>query len=142
MVTKVKLFSFKGPGHFIGEYWNINTDEPEFAGMNFVMEGNNEFRVDGETEPSLNYLGSKDSFNFSWGWHRVFNGYKVGMNYLTFRFDHAKVVFEDEGKSDKHSRLSTYRFRDRDAIHFDQTLALTINWTAEFRGLPEWESTT
>ena len=135
--TTEKLFTLTGPGHLIGEYWNINTDEPEFAGMNFVMEGNNEFRVDGDTEPSINYLGSEDSFNFSWGWHHPFDGYKVGINYLSFRFDQAKVVFEDEDKDGKLSRLSTYRFRDRDAIHFDQTLALTINWTAEFKGSPE-----
>src|SRR5208337_1770732 len=84
-----------------------------------------------------NYLGSEDSFNFSWGWHHPFDGYKVGINYLSFRFDQAKVVFEDEDKDGKLSRLSTYRFRDLDAIHFDQTLALTINWTAEFKGSPE-----
>jgi len=134
--TTQKLFSLTGPGHLIGEYWNINTDEPEFAGMNFVMEGNNEFRVDGEREPSLNYLGSEDSFNFSWGWHQLFNGYKAGINYLSFRTAQGKLVFDSEGDGGKRSRLSTYRFRDRDAIHFDKRLVLTINWTAEFRGLP------
>jgi hypothetical protein len=134
--TTEKLFSLRGPGHLIGEYWNINTDEPEFTGMGFVMEGNNEFRVDEDTEPSINYLGSEDSFNFSWGWHHPFDGYKVGINYLSFRFDQAKVIFEDEDKDGKLSRLSTYRFRDRDAIHFDHTMELTVNWTKEFRFSP------
>jgi hypothetical protein len=128
--TAQKVFSLRGPGHLIGEYWNINTDEPEFTRMHFVMEGNNEFRVDGEKEPSLNYLGSEDSFNFSWGWHQLFNGYKVGINYLSFRPTQAKVVFDNEDKEGKQSRLSTYRFRDRDAIHFGLTLELAINWTS------------
>jgi len=133
--TTLKLFSLQGPGHLIGESWNINTDEPEFAGMAFVMEGNDEHRVEGEAEPSLNYLGSEDSFNFSWGWHQLFTGYKVGINYLSFIYGEGyKVSFE--GKEAKQSRLSTYRFRDRDAIHFAHTLDLTINWTKEFRTLP------
>jgi hypothetical protein len=135
--TTESVISLTGPGHLIGEYWNINTDEPEFAGMNFVMEGNNEFRVDGEKEPSLNYLGSEDSFNFSWGWHQLFNGYKVGINHLSFRLVQSKVVLDNEDKEGKVSRLSTYRFRDRDAIHFVDRLRLTIDWTREFR-TPEW----
>lgn len=128
------MFTLKGPGHLIGEYWNINTDEPEFAGMNFVMEGNQEFRIDRELKPSINYLGSEDSFNFSWGWHHLFDGYKAGINYLSFSFAHGKVTFEDKGN--KQSRVSTYRFRDRDAIHFDRELKLTTNWTHEFRHSP------
>ncbi len=134
--TIQKVFSLRGPGHLIGEYWNINTDEPAFEGMTFVMEGNKEYRIDGETEPSINYLGSEDSFNFSYGWHALFDGYKTGINYLSFRFgEGSKVVFE--GKEGKQSRLSTYRFRDRDAIHFNRTLEQTINWTKEFRFWPE-----
>jgi hypothetical protein len=135
--TTQNLFSLTGPGHLVGEYWNINTDEPEFAGLNFVMEGNNEFRVDGEKEASLNYLGSEDSFNFSWGWRQLFNGYKNGINYLSFKLTPAKLVFENESREGKRSRLSTYRFRDRDVIRFERTLLLTVNWTAEYRSSPE-----
>ena len=131
------MFSLRGPGHLIGEYWNINTDEPEYAGMKFVMEGNNELRVDDEAEPSINYLGSEDSFNFSWGWHYPFTGYKVGINYLSFRFDRGNVIFENGDKPAKLSRLSTYRFRDRDAVHFARALKLTLNWTKEFRSSPD-----
>ena len=47
-----------------------------------------------------------------------------------------KVSFIDEAKEGKLSRVSTYRFRDRDVIRFDKTLDLTVNWTAEFRALP------
>jgi len=48
-----------------------------FSGMAFVMEGNNEYRVDGEREPVINYLGSECAFSFCWGWRQVFNGYKT-----------------------------------------------------------------
>jgi hypothetical protein len=128
------MFSLPGPGHLLGEYWNINTDEPVFEGMTFVMEGNREYRIDGETEPSINYLGSEDSFNFSWGWHALFNGYKAGINYLSFKFGEGfKISFE--GQERKLSRVSTYRFRDRDVIHFNHRLEQTVDWTKEFRSL-------
>ena len=44
--------------------------------MGFVMEGNSEFRVDGEAMSSINHLGSEDSFNFYWGWRRLFSSHK------------------------------------------------------------------
>ena len=130
--TAQKMFRLEGPGHLVGEYWNVNTDEPLFSGMDFVMEGNTEHRVDGEEEPSVNYLGSEDSFTFSWGWRRPFNGHKAGINYLSFRRETNpdKLVMQD--KQNRHSRISTYRFRDRDAIHFGKSLELTINWSKEF----------
>jgi hypothetical protein len=134
--TKQKIITLPGPGHLIGEYWSINTDEPAFEGMTFVMEGNKEYRVDGESEPSINYLGSEDSFNFSWGWHALFNGYKVGINHVNFKFtDNFKTVFDS--KEEKVSSVSTYRFRDRDVIRFERSLEETVNWTEEFRYSPE-----
>jgi len=129
--TKQKIFTLPGPGHLIGEYWSISTDEPVFEGMTFVMEANKEYRVDGETEPAINYLGSEDSFNFSWGWHALFEGYKVGINYLNFKIlDNFKVMFDD--KESKVSTVSTYRFRDRDVIRFEHSLEQLLNWTEEF----------
>jgi len=130
--TTKTMFRLTGPGQLVGAYWNINTDEPTFRGFNFVMEGNTEHRVDAEKEPSVNYLGSEDSFNFSWGWHKIFTGYKVGINYLT-GFNYEGHRNSDLGKQ---NRLSVYRFRDRDVIRFKRSLELTINWTKELRGDP------
>jgi hypothetical protein len=127
--TTQTFFRLKGPGHLVGEYWNINTDEPAFKGANFVMEGNPEHRVDGETEPSVNYLGSEDSFDFSWGWSRLFNGYKNGTNYLSWLPPEQPA--HGESKPPNETRLSVYRFRDRDVVRFQKSLELTINWTKE-----------
>jgi len=121
--TTQTYYHLRGPGHLIGEYWLLQTDEPAFHGMAFVMEGNNEYRVDGEREPAINYLGSECAFNFCWGWQRVFNGYKIGLNL----------------KNDKpgESVVSTFRFRDRDVIRFRDSLDFTINWTQEFKRIPQ-----
>ncbi len=47
--TQRRFFHIDGPGHLVGEYWLIQTDEPLFENMTFVMEANNEIRVDGES---------------------------------------------------------------------------------------------
>jgi len=120
--TERPFFEIDGPGQLVGEYWLIQTDEPLFADMNFVMEGNNEYRVDGEGEPSINYLGSECAFNFGWGWRTVFSGYKVGVN------------FRDPKPGE--SAVSTFRFRDRDVIRFREKLGLTVNWSEEFKTIP------
>jgi hypothetical protein len=137
--TAQAFFHLKGPGHLVGEYWNINTDEPAFQRATFVMEGNTEHRIDGETVPSVNYLGSEDSFNFSWGWTRLFSGYKNGTNYLSFLPPEQPA--HGEARPANETRLSIFRFRDRDVIRFPKSLDLTINWTKEFRlgRLPEAE---
>jgi len=120
--TQRPFFQIDGPGHLVGEYWLIQTDEPLFAGMTFVMEANNEYRVDDEREPSINYLGSECAFNFGWGWQTVFNGYKVGVNLLDLKAGETAV--------------STFRFRDRDVIRFREKLGLTLNWSEEFKTIP------
>ena len=130
--TRLKVFTLPGPGHLVGEYWCINTDEPMFQGMDFVMEANKEFRVDGEKEPSINYLGSEDSFNFSWGWHALFNGTKAGINHLNFRLEDGFKAIYDENQGTL-STISTYRFRDRDVLRFDHSLEQTLDWSGEFR---------
>jgi hypothetical protein len=120
--TQQSFFQIDGPGHLVGEYWLIQTDEPLFADMNFVMEGNNELRVDGESRPSINYLGSECAFDFGWGWRTVFNGYKVGVNF------HNPKAGE--------TAVSVYRFRDRDVIRFREKIALIVNWGEEFKTIP------
>ncbi len=122
--TTWEVYRLRGPGHLIGEYRNLRTDEPLFAGLMFVMEGNNQYQADGEAEASIQYLGSEDSFNFSWGWRGLFNGRKIGINQIV-------------NKKGEETALSTYRFRDRDVIRFGDDLRLTIDWTSEFRGLPQ-----
>ena len=78
-------------GHLIGRQLSMSTDEPFFGGFTFMMEGNNEVRIDTE-EPihdgpykkdnraAYDYLGSEDSFGFSWGWNH-YAGLRMGTPY-------------------------------------------------------------
>ena len=116
--TDRQFFHIDGCGHLIGRAFSICTAEPYFKDFHFIMEGNNEFRINGEAEPSIDYLGTEDSFGFSWGFRHLFNGAYNGINHL------------DRGTP---NMLSIYRFLDQNAIRFTKSLDLRIDWTHEFR---------
>jgi hypothetical protein len=113
--TREEFFRVKGRGHFLGRQFSVVTDEPKFQGYGFVMEGNNEVNVDGEMR--YDYLGSEDSFSFSWGFNEVWTGPHAGMTYLQMN-----------GPT---SRLSIYRFHDHSPIRFEKELSWFIDWKNE-----------
>jgi len=117
--TKLHALSISGNGHLLGRTYSICTDEPFFDQFHFVMEANNEFRIDGEVDPSLNYLGTEDSFSFSWGFQKEYNGPYAGMNYINC------------DNTTHNSMLSIYRFMENNVIRFQKSLDLTINWSQE-----------
>jgi hypothetical protein len=119
--TKVAFFHVKGAGHVLGRQFSVVTDEPRFKRYHFVMEGNNEVDIDGQ-ERVVDYLGSEDSFTFSWGFQTTFAGLHAGM----------PVV-----QTDDMNLLSIYRFHDHMPIRFTKELTWSINWEFEFRRRPD-----
>jgi DUF2961 family protein len=81
------------------------------------MEGNNEVRIDGDSKPTDDYLGTEDSFSFSWGFRDVYSGPYCGLNYI---------------QTARPSMLSIYRFRQSNAIRFSSSLEWHINWSYEW----------
>jgi len=114
--SREEFFRVKGRGHFVGRQFSIATDEPRFANFTFVVEGNNEVDIDGRRR-QFDYLGSEDSFTFSWGFNKVFTTPHAGMNHVTVG-----------GSS---SRLSIYRFHDHMPIRFEKEIVWTIDWRSE-----------
>jgi len=123
--TSHTFFQIEGTGHVIGRQLSILTDEPFFRGFNCVMEGNNEIDVDGR-ERAFDYLGTEDSFTFSWGFQEEFVGLRSGMPH---------VVHGDSNS------LSIFRFHDHMPIRFDKSLTWRINWQEEkgFVTSPKWQ---
>ena len=113
--TRETFFHVEGRGHVVGRQFSIATDDPRFADFHFVMEGNNEIDVDGRPRV-IEYLGSEDSFTFSWGFQRPFIGPHAGMPLVT------------------KTRLSIYRFHDPMPIRFEKELTWSIDWTNEVFG--------
>ena len=118
--TSETLFHVEGSGHFLGRQFSVATDEPLFQNFELVMEGNNEVDIDGQ-ERALDYLGTEDSFTFSWGFQTTFAGLHAGMPYIR--------------KSDTLA-LSIFRFHDHMPIRFSREFTWRINWRHEFY----WES--
>jgi hypothetical protein len=116
--TILPLLHIDGRGHLVGSQFSITTAEPVFKEFFFIMEGNVEHRIDGEEKPSIDYLGTEDSFGFSWGFRETCCGLRSGINYLQ------TAEFPNE--------LSIYRFRDQNPISFERSLDVRINWQHEF----------
>lgn len=116
--TDEHVVTLRGPGHLVGQSWSIATAVPHFGSFVFVMEGNNEVRIDGSADPSIDYLGTEDAFGFSWGFQDRFIGQRNGIPFVQHRDP---------------ALLSVYRFRDADAIRFEESYDLRIDWTNEFR---------
>jgi hypothetical protein len=122
--TSELMFALDGTGHLLGRQYSVVTDEPLFREFGFVMEGNNEVDVDGQ-ERTLDYLGTEDSFTFSWGFKEPFAGLHAGMTLV---------------KPGPTNFLSIYRFHDHMPIRFSRQLRWRINWQQEqlFIVQPKW----
>jgi hypothetical protein len=122
--TDETFFEVEGTGHVVGRQYSVVTEEPLFRGFSYVMEGNNEVDIDGQAR-RLDYLGSEDSFTFSWGFQQTFAGLRAGMTLV---------------KPELPSMLSIYRFHDHQPIRFTKSLRWHINWSQEkhFFDNKEW----
>jgi hypothetical protein len=116
--TAERFFTIEGEGHLLGQAWSVATDDPFFHAFWFVVEGNNEFRIDGEAEPSVNYLGSECAFGLHWGFKERYAGAFHGINL---------VQAEDP------ALVSVYRFRATGGLRFRSGLTLDVSWQNEFK---------
>jgi len=118
------FFEIQGTGHLLGRQYSVITDEPLFRKFSFVMEGNNEVDIDGQ-QRRLDYLGTEDSFTFSWGFQETYTGLRTGMALV----EHGDL-----------NRLSIFRFHDHQPIRFNKSLRWHINWSHEsfFTKQPKW----
>lgn len=116
--TSELLFEVRGSGHLLGRQFSVTTDDPLFRGFYYVMEGNNEVALDGR-ERALDYLGTEDSFTFSWGFRKTFAGRSAGMPLV------------EPGGEGRPAALSIFRFHDRMPIRFRRSLSWRIEWGQE-----------
>lgn len=123
--TNHSFLHIDGCGHLLGRAWSICTDEPFFNLFSFVEEGNNEVRIDGAERPTIDYLGSEDSFGFSFGFRDTYAGPYSGINYQ---------------QRATPSMLSIYRFFHNNVIRFNKSLDWRINWSYEWTRNAEFQS--
>jgi Protein of unknown function (DUF2961) len=126
--TNHTFLELEGTGQILGRQFSVITNEPFFNKYNTVMEGNNEIDIDGQ-ERVVDYLGTEDSFTFSWGFNDTFAGLYAGMTLIDV--DNPAL-----------QRLSIYRFHDYMPIRFKESLKWSINWSHEvaFTRNPAWHA--
>ena len=68
---KLELCSISGAGSIVAHWLQISGDKAECKRGQFLCEGNDEFYLNGETHPSVEYLGTEDLYGFSYGFHNI-----------------------------------------------------------------------
>jgi hypothetical protein len=119
---QLPLLDTNGRGHFLGCHLTAVSACPHFAENQGICEGNDEFFVDGSSEPSCNYLGTEDFFGFSWNWRSLWYDDYSGTTYLN-----------DE---DGITKLACYRFLLNDPVRFRESLSVRINYQHELKNIP------
>lgn len=109
----------EGNGILIAHWMHIEASHPGCWEGNLICEANDEFYIDGEKEPSLEYLGTEDFYGYSWG----FQGMQSD--------GRSAITCEDE-KERGDIRLTMLRCRDQDKIRFLDSCRLEINYRQEF----------
>lgn len=102
------VFDAVGQGQFIG--WNMTIRAPLPQG-GYPVDENENFFIDGETEPSISWQGLEDSFGFSWGFPETAN---------TFPLTGWQPFYQNGA--------AAYRFCLNDRISFRKTLRMTVGF--------------
>lgn len=105
--TEYAVFEAKGRGQWIG--WNMTIHAPGSAG-GYPVDENENFYIDGEREPSIEWQGLEDSFGFSWGFPEQANG------------------FAYTGYQPYYNGAAAYRFNDGDRISFAKSVRMTVGF--------------
>ena len=116
---KLELCNIAGPGAIVAHWFQIQSDNPECKGGRLLCEGNDEFYLNGEDEPSVEYLGTEDFYCYSWGFQE-----KQSDNY-------GAIIKLDELPSGG-SRVAMLRCRDADRISFSDGCVGILDYTQEF----------
>ncbi len=114
------LAELAGPGTLRAHWLSLGSDIPQAREGEYVCEGNQEFYVDGETTPSLEYLGTEDAYGHSWGLGGV--GSTDGYSALT----------EVSHPREEWTWITMLRCRTEDAIGFETSLRLLLDYTQEY----------
>ncbi|MCX5757542.1 MAG: DUF2961 domain-containing protein, partial [Candidatus Hydrogenedentes bacterium] len=102
------VFDAVGRGHFIG--WNMSIRAPLPQG-GYPVDENENFFIDGETEPSIAWQGLEDSFGFSWGFPESAS---------TFPLTGWQPFYQNGA--------AAYRFCLNDRISFRKSLRMTVGF--------------
>ena len=115
----VTLCNVHSAGTIKAHWLALGTDLDLAWNGEYICEGNQEFYVDGEERPSLEYLGTEDVYSHSWG----FAG--------TGGDDYAQIIRMDH-PTDTRTEIAMLRCRSYDSISFQKELKVLLDYRDEY----------
>jgi len=118
------LFELNRPATIVAHWMQYESAKSPHGEV--ICEGNQEFYLDGDKTPTLNYLGTEDVYGYSWG-------------YKGIQSDNFAAIIKQEDLKPSGSRIAILRCRERDTISFKQSCKwvltyLTDPWTIKTLG--------
>lgn len=111
----VTLCEVNSAGNIVAHWLQFESDDPLCPRGELLCEGNQEFYLDGGTEPALEYLGTEDLYGFSWGFQDI-------------QSDGVVAILKREELPSGGARIAMLRTRGIDRIRFQQSCRLVLNY--------------
>jgi len=113
------LADIQGRGTVKAQWLCLNTDLDLAWDGEYICEGNQEFYIDGETSPSLEYLGTEDAYAHSWG---------LGASTC----DGYSVIAGVQHPCENQTEITMLRCRMEDSIGFEKSLQLKLDYSQDY----------
>lgn len=113
------LADIQGGGTVKAQWLCLSSDLELAKNGEYICEGNQEFYIDGETVPSIEYLGTEDAYAHSWGLGPV-----SGDGYALL----SGVCHPTEDVTE----VSMLRCRTEDSIGFKNSLKLLLDYSQDY----------
>ena len=112
------LCELSGPGAVVAHWLQFESEDPLCPGGELLCEGNQEFYLDGASQPALEYQGTEDLYGFSWGFKEV-------------QSDFYCAILKRQELPGGGARIALLRSRLGDRIQFRMDCRLVLNYTYE-----------
>lgn len=112
------LWDISSPGAVVAHWLQIEADDPLCKNGELLCEANDEITLDGDTQPTLEYLGTEDFYGFSWGFHGT-------------QCDGRVAILKRDDLPQGGARIAILRTRELDRIIFQRSCKLVMNYRYE-----------
>lgn len=113
------LSDIQGNGTVRAHWFGIACESPLAQKGEYVCEGNQEFYIDGEATPSLEYLGSEDVYSHSWGM-----GCTGG--------DTDAAIIRMTHPTPQRTEIAMLRCREEDSIGFRKSMKILLDYREDY----------
>jgi len=114
--AKNVLFQFDEPATIVAHWLQYET--PSYPNGGSICEANQELYLDGDEQPTLNYLGTEDVYGYSWG-------------FLGAQSDGFGAIIKQEVVDPGGSRIALLRCRRDDTVSFKKSCRWVLTYAKD-----------